>query len=361
MQAKKLRLCYVSRNYKTLQTGGGKAKTDIEQTLNEMGAVNLGLPQTRNKHKIYDFFRNLFGIVRLIGTCRKGDVVVLQYPVKKYFDTICRFVHRRGGYIVAIIHDLGCFRRKRLTVEEEIVRLNRADVLIAPNAYQKRWLIDHGCRAQITIYGLHDYRTEQIKPYTFEELCNRPDRTHYSLCFVGGLHEKNNGYLYRLGEILKHTELHLYGNGFSKAAASASKLLRYHGFGHDETIIRDRVADFGLSWYGDTCDGASGNLGEYMVINNPHKVSLYLRCGMPVILWNKAGLAEVVKQEGIGFCVDSLDEVEERLDALTEEQYRAMLKNVARIATKIAKGQSCRTAVKDAYDWLSDSGSFEIR
>lgn len=355
MQTKPLRLCYISRNYKTLKTGGGKAKTDIELTLERMGAVNLGLKQTRNRNKLYDFVRNLVGVAYALLRCRKGDVVVLQYPVKKYFDSICRFVRWRGGYTVAIIHDLGCFRRKRLTVKQEILRLNLANVIIAPNAYQQQWLADRGCRAHITIYGLHDYLTEQIKAYTYEELIKRPKSKHHTLCFVGNLSEKKNGYLYELGRKLTHTHLHLFGNHFSKVAAAAcADRLCYHGFGYDEDIIRARVADFGLSWYGDLCDGARGDLGEYMEINNPHKISLYLRCGMPVILWSKAGLAKVVEQEGIGICVDSLGEIEARLDALTDEQYRTMLKNVARVAAEIAAGQSCRKAVRAAYDWLSE-------
>lgn len=357
MQTKQLRLCYISRNYKTLKTGGGKAKTDIELTLGRMGAVNLGLKQTRHSNKTYDFFRNLSGVMYALSRCRKGDVVVLQYPVKKYFDFICRFVRWRSGYTIAIIHDLGCFRRKRLTVEQEIARLNRADVVIAPNDYQKQWLIDHGCRAHITIYGLHDYLTDRIEPYTYETLATQFNQSSYSLCFVGTLSERKNGYIYELGRRLDHTKVHLYGNHFSEKAATGSRLLINHGFSHDEEIIRARVADFGLSWYGDLCDGAQGNLGEYMEINNPHKISLYLRCGMPVILWKRAGLADVIEREGIGFCVDSLFEIEERLDALTDEQYRTMLKNVARISAEIAEGQSCRKAVLDAYDWLSEYAS----
>lgn len=36
------RLCYISRNYYNLTSAGNKAKTDNEDTLMEMGAVNLG-------------------------------------------------------------------------------------------------------------------------------------------------------------------------------------------------------------------------------------------------------------------------------------------------------------------------------
>ena len=39
--------------------------------------------------------------------------------------------HMRGARVVVIIHDLGSFRRKALTPEKEICRLNHADYIIA--------------------------------------------------------------------------------------------------------------------------------------------------------------------------------------------------------------------------------------
>ena len=44
------RLCYISRNYYNLTSAGNKAKTDNEDTLMEMGAVNLGLLPRLGRH-----------------------------------------------------------------------------------------------------------------------------------------------------------------------------------------------------------------------------------------------------------------------------------------------------------------------
>lgn len=53
---KQNRLCYISRNYYNLTSAGNKAKTDNEDTLAEMGAINLGLPRTIKNSKILAFF-----------------------------------------------------------------------------------------------------------------------------------------------------------------------------------------------------------------------------------------------------------------------------------------------------------------
>ena len=45
------RLCYISRNYYNLTAAGNKAKADNEDTLAEMGAVNLGLQRSVRNSK----------------------------------------------------------------------------------------------------------------------------------------------------------------------------------------------------------------------------------------------------------------------------------------------------------------------
>ena len=348
-----MRLCYISRNYKHPQGGGSKAKSDIERTLSEMGAVNLGFARTTRKSMLYDFFRNLGGICRAFLRVRAGDIVVLQYPMKKWFEPVCRVVRLRGGRTVAIIHDLGSFRRKRLTVEREIRRLNRADVVAAATPFEREWLVRHGCRAHVTVYGVHDYRTEHPVVST------RPDpppvpaadgRIGYSICFVGNLDPLRNRYLYTFGALLKHTPLYCYGARFDGAAAAPS--MHCLGFAVDTELMASNRGDFGLVWYGDDVDGGTGFLGSYMPFNSPHKLSLYLRCGMPVILWRRAGLAGFVEREGIGLCVDSLREVEERLRQLPLSEYRRMRANAERMARRIAEGASCRAAVQEALAWI---------
>ena len=119
-----MRNCYLSRNYKNMRSAGSKAKTDMERIWAEEGFVNLGLTQTRSDNKVYSFFRTLASVCTLCFRIRRGDVLFLQYPFKKYFAFVCNVAHRRGARVVTLIHDLGSFRRKKLTVPQEIARLS---------------------------------------------------------------------------------------------------------------------------------------------------------------------------------------------------------------------------------------------
>ena len=78
------RICYVSRNYKSLDGAGNKAKTDNEDTLELMGAYNLGLRRTLSRNKVLSFFLGILGVLKYCILVRKNDVVLLQYPIKKY-------------------------------------------------------------------------------------------------------------------------------------------------------------------------------------------------------------------------------------------------------------------------------------
>ena len=134
------RLCFLSRNYYGLSGAGNKAKTDIECTLRQMGAVNLGLPTTFYDNKVVAFLLNLMGIVKMVFCLRRGDVLLLQYPVKKYFTFICRVARLRKAKVVVIIHDLMALHRKRITLETELSRLSKGDYVIASNEAMKQWL-----------------------------------------------------------------------------------------------------------------------------------------------------------------------------------------------------------------------------
>lgn len=94
------RLCYISRNYYNLTSAGNKAKTDYERILDCMGATNIGLPCRASSNKIQAFFYNLLSIAKACLYIRRGDVILLQYPVKKYFAFLCNAARLKGASTV---------------------------------------------------------------------------------------------------------------------------------------------------------------------------------------------------------------------------------------------------------------------
>ena len=141
--------CYLSRNYRGVDNAGNKAKSDIERILSEAGFRNVGLRRGCDRNAVRGFVHTLASVLR--GVCRagRGDVLVLQYPLKKYYNFVCRLARLRGCRIVTVVHDLGSFRRKRLTPEQEVRRLGRSDVVVVHTDAMKAWLQAQGLRSKM--------------------------------------------------------------------------------------------------------------------------------------------------------------------------------------------------------------------
>ena len=339
------RLCYITRNYRNLNGAGNKAKTDNEDTLQLMGATNLGLHRTFYPNKVITFFLDLAGVIKYCLAIRQDDVVLLQYPVKKYFSFLCNIAHLRGAKTIALIHDLGSFRRKKLTVEKEISRLMHADYVIASNETMKQWLSEHGYRHPLGALGLFDYRSASHSQ-------EHQPSGHLRLVYAGALAMRKNAFLLKLAEQELPYELHIYGNRNGLADMKDNPHMIFHPFTPADTFIQEVEGDFGFVWDGDSLDSCTGNFGEYLRYNSPHKVSFYLRAGLPIIIWSQAAVASVIEHEGIGISIRSISELEERLQSLTSEEIEKMKENVKRISGQLAKGQFLTNAIQQALTGL---------
>lgn len=319
------RLVYLTRNYKTTGNGGGKARVDVEDILASRGAVNLGLKRTYHHNKVVDFVLNFIGIIRFSFKLRPGDTVVLQYPIKKYYTALCRIAHSRGARVVTLVHDLGSFRRKRISVEEEIRRLSHSDVVIAANANTVSWLTAQGLDRPMVEQVAWDFLSD-VKP-------RRQSEPEMSMSFIGALSPERNGFLYQLPA---GVELHLYGNGGE--ADRSRDGLTVHGFATPDELIAEAKGRYGLIWYGSSTRQHVGYIGEYIKYCNPHKLALYMRAGKPIIIWKGSGVADFVEREGIGLTVDNLDAIDAVIKNVSDDDYQKMIDNVSRIAARMADG-----------------------
>jgi hypothetical protein len=371
------RVCYISRNYYNLSGAGNKAKTDIEKTLQQTGAVNIGLPTTFYDNKVVAFFLNLVGIIKACFCVRGGDVLVLQYPVKKYFGFLCQMAHARGAKVVVVIHDLMSLHRKRVTLSTEISRLSKGDYVIASNAQMKEWLAAQGLKCQMGALGLFDYRSDALAPRT-SHLASRipeqssptrslssnyplssllsplssPDSPRWSLVYAGALTMRKNAYLLELARQAQHFRIHIYGNKEGLPGIEEAPHAVCHPFMPADEFIRSAEGDFGLVWDGNSLETCQGDFGEYLRYNSPHKVSFYLRAGLPVVIWKEAAVASIIEQEGIGITIGSIAELEQRLQTMSISEYEQMRKNVVRVSGRLASGQYFLEALEQALQMV---------
>ena len=84
--------------------------------------------------------------------------------------------------------------------------------------------------------------------------------------------------------------------------------------------------------------------------NNPHKLSLYLAVGLPVIIWSEAAEADFVLQENVGIVVDSLKELADKLKKVDKVRYNEMRMNAKCVSKKLRNGDFLLSAISQAEE-----------
>ena len=252
---------------------------------------------------------------------------------------------RKGAKTVSLIHDLGSFRRKKLSIQKEISRLSHSDYIIASNENMKSWLLAHGLEKPIGSLGLFDYRSLSFH----EPQASSSDTTlNPTIVYAGALSMRKNSFLVELTKSLRAWSLTIVGNKEGLRGLEDNPHVTYRGFLPSEEFISHVDADFGLVWDGDSLDTCSGEYGNYLRLNSPHKVSFNLRAGLPVIVWKESAVAPIIKKYGCGIAVGSLKELDNILPRLSQEDYSDMQERARQMAMRLNQGYFLKEALRIA-------------
>ena len=128
----------------------------------------------------------------------------------------------------------------------------------------------------------------------------------------------------------------LYGVGLSDEVVLSDEICFKGTFSPDDlTLLRGH---YGLVWDGDSVSTCTGRIGEYLKINAPHKASLYIAAGIPLIVWRHSAIAPYVLEHHLGIAVDSLLELPERLSSIDLDQYKRYQEAVRVEQSQINRG-----------------------
>lgn len=325
-----------------------KAKNDIDDIVTSLGYSNLN-PWFNRPRATDRFFAKICSTVHILARLQRGDTLFLQYPLKKFFNIICHAAHLKGAKVITVIHDLSSFHSNRCTPQEEADRLSDSDAIIVHNPRMMETLRQYGCTARLTSLDIFDYLSGNYPPSKSHQ-----PHTPRSVVYAGALGRRKNEFLYKIDPNIQNWQLDIYGNGFEPEYAKLCKHISYHGFIDSEQFVSKIDADFGLVWDGDSISECSGRAGTYLKINNPHKTSFYLRSHLPVIVWDQAAMAQFITDNNIGIAIKSLTELNEKLNAISDEQYQQMKANVAKISTLLGDGHYIKRAISAALNTISD-------
>ena len=327
---------------------GPKAKKDIEDILVEDNFEKISLKFKLNnslRSKILKIKYKYIDIPLSLSKIEKNSIVFLQYPAYSSFilKIIIKKLKEKSKKLFYIVHDvesLRLFRDKPEYHHEERSLLNMADGLIVHNQEMRKWLIKDGITVPMVDIKVFDYLNDKIdrQSTSFDK----------SICFAGNLSKSSF-----LEEVETKYELDLYGMYPAKEYKNGVK---YKGAYPPSELGKQLTQNFGLIWDGDSVEECNGIYGEYMQYNNPHKFSLYLSLGIPVIIWEKAALAKFVKKNNVGITIANLKDLDRILDNITYEKYKEMKKNSEEIGNSVRQGKFTKTAVEEIIRKVDNLG-----
>lgn len=284
---------------------------------------------------------NLINLVIYL-LCQKNTIYFFRHPLYLppiFQKLIYRIMRFRNNKLIGIIADLEFIRWEGFNYwYKDIQLIKNFNYIIVHNDIMAKFLKDKGVNYDKII-------NMEMTDYLEENDCKLVRYFSKVIIFAGNL--RKSLFLNKLENNNMKVSfcLNLYGDGFKQN--KKTKLLNYKGSFSPDDIVKCMEGSFGLVWDGNGIDACTGNLGEYMKLNNPHKLSMYIVSKLPVIVWEKSAVAIVVKKYNIGFTINGLRDIEEVLNKLTSADYEIYKKNVIELRKKIISGYHFKKAIEE--------------
>lgn len=348
---------YCTKHIKKGETAGSKAPTDISNIADSKGfkplvfATSKRIPENIYARRFKALFSGIDNWHKIYRQIKNDSYIIIQHPnegiyVSRHYIDICK--NRKRAHFIVLIHDLDSIRgnlnlknQQQLSKRNNIADyeiLNKCELIISHNESMSDFLIKMGIdKSKIINLGIFDYlvKGEVPKYREFEK----------SVTIAGNLMPGKCKYLYKLLEDkTRKFTVHLYGPGFEDNGYSNAV---YHGSFPSDTLPTHLDGGFGLVWDGDSVESCTGNSGEYLRYNNPHKTSLYLASNMPILVWNEAAIKSFVEINHVGVGINSLNDINVFFDRLTESNYCKMQEAARLSGEKIRDGYYCKHAIDE--------------
>lgn len=294
-----------------------KAKQDFAKIAHSAGYEYLDIRMYRDPEESYrEIGARIDGITAGVEA---GDLVIFQYPIYNSLQFEVSFAEHliyRGTKLVLMVHDYERLRFGGNDGFDEIRHLNLVSAVIVPNEKMRDRMREDGVTSPIILQYCWDYLTDNPIDMAI------PSRE----VVIAGSFVKSS----ILSEWNQDYKLIAYGS--NDLNQTPAENVDYRGVRQQEELIRELPNCFGLAWDTGT------TYGEYTRYNNPYKVAMYLSLGMPVIVWKESAIAKLITDNGLGYTINSLDEIGIILSSVTDEELSELKTRVVNFSSLLRNG-----------------------
>lgn len=324
----------------------GKARRDVAHIMEMEGYTTVVVVnKIKNNNLFSKIIRQMCYCIQYIKIqfqIPSDSIVLTQNPWDQRYifrRNFLKSLKKKNVKIIALIHDVEELRK---TYEEPYYSnefndmITYSNVLISQNNKMKSYLVERNYMNpdKIVELGIFDYLTDT--------LYSKP-KFSTTINIAGNLNSQKCGYIKELKKIAG-VKFNLYGVGLSDNDIGEN--ITYCG-AFDPGVLPTKLNEgFGLVWDGKSILSCEGDTGNYLRYNNPHKLSLYISSGLPVVVWRDSAEAKLVIDNKLGFAVSSLTELEGILAKISEEDYYLIADSVAKFGEKLRTGYFTRSAIE---------------
>jgi|GEM_PF-3036285 len=304
-----------------------KFQAQIEAIFREKGFISIQYPR--------NYFSRLIFLAGFLRRLVPGSIIFFIHPLySRTNQTILRIAQIKKSIPVCLVSDINSLRDETIQFDNETSYWKKLMYFIFQNDTMKRFVEKKlGTKKSVNL-ELFDLLFPPVK---------RPRSNAKQVVFAGNI--AKCPFIHDLHRI-KQIQWLIY---------TSSSLIVYENIVHhelkDEVSVRKPLqGSYGLIWEGDTIENISNFKGQYLSIVTPLKLSNYLLNGLPVITHTDAAIAGFVIDHQIGFCVDTLYDIPEKINAIPEEEYQQMRRNAEQFSGKIASGHYTGKAIDEMLE-----------
>ena len=313
---------------------GPKAKVDIERILKEKYNARIFTYKLGHKSGLLQKINKLLFMLIAMNT---KDYVVIQLPLTNKTG-ILKLAKNKIG----IIHDTDGIRYKdEKMLREEVEALNGYKALIVHNDKMAEILEKSGVKTKMFSLEIFDYLLKN--EIQMQVLPNDKKVVIYP----GNLEPRKAEFLYSLEEDKMNFTINAYGPDFEE---NNNHKIIYKGSFSPDQLPYNLEGNLGLVWSG-KLDSSDEDVGEkmYNKYNTAHKLSSFLVAGIPVIVWDKSAMADVVDKYNIGYKISNLYEI----NNIDLKDYNAKKNNTEKLSEILRNGYFTNKAFDEIMNYLN--------
>lgn len=312
---------------------GPKAPRDVEEILKECKFECITIKMQLGSNGIKKAFLKAYYILKrficLSKIKDKEEIVVIQNDFFYYPFILNKWItnYLKKHNIILFVHDINGLRyNNEKYLKKEIELFNSSHAIIVHNEEMKKYLISKGVTSKIYILELFDYLANKNDNLNI----NKIDVNNINIVYAGNLIK--SPFINQIDSNKMNFNLFLYGKGIKD---KINEKVIYKGNFRPEELPNQMLGNLGLVWDGNIDESdETKDYKNYTKYNNPHKLSCYIAAGIPVIVWKKSAVANLVNRYNIGYTISCLYDI----NKLDLSNYKEKKKNVEELSKKVRKG-----------------------